>query len=162
MTISELVRAISTSNDCEILTPRGIPTVAPGLKLPKDVNDFFTICGGATLWKNSPYTVYIVDAEHFELANPLIVGDIYPEDISSTWYIVAKDTQANYLTIDCHPTRLGRCYDSFFDRHGVAGSCPIIALSFSSLLENLWNGKGSYWYWLDAQFGTLGDAYDGT
>ena len=32
-----------------------------------------------------------------------------------------KDMENNYITIDLAKERLGRCYDSFWDRYGVAG-----------------------------------------
>lgn len=44
--------------------------------------------------------------------------------------------------------RLGRCYDSFFDRHGIVGESQIIANSFTDLLINFINNQGQYWYWL--------------
>lgn len=52
------------------------------------------------------------------------------------------------VTIDCSADRLGRCYDSFWDSHGVAGSCSIVALSFTDLLQRLLDNNGDYWYWL--------------
>jgi len=63
------------------------------------------------------------------------------------------------VTIDCSPTRLGRCQDGFWDRHAVAGSCPLVALSFAELLERLVEGRGERWYWLRDDPG-YGDAYD--
>ena len=93
-------------------------------------------------------------------ANPLLVGEIIPEDISSTWYTIARDPQGNFLTVDLDRTRLGRCYDSFFDRHGIVGSCAVVASSFSDLLHRVWMNRGQYWYWLRDDHVSLGDAYD--
>lgn len=59
-----------------------------------------------------------------------------------------------------HKLRLGRCYDSNWEIHGVAGSCPIIANSFTELLERLVMNNGKHWYWLQDDFTSLGDAYD--
>lgn len=56
--------------------------------------------------------------------------------------------------------RLGYCYDSFWDRYGVVGEQPIIANSFTELLEQLFKGKGGYYYWLQDNFECIGDAYD--
>ena len=48
----------------------------------------------------------------------------------------------NFITIDLFKERLGKCYDSFWDRYGVVGEQPIIANSFTELLEQLFKGKG--------------------
>ena len=53
------------------------------------------------------------------LANPVIIGELCEEDISSKWYIICKDLEENYITFDSSVERNGRCYDSFWDRHGV-------------------------------------------
>ena len=50
--------------------------------------------------------------------------------------------------------------DSFWDRHGVVGEQPIIANSFTELLEQLYQSKGDYFYWLQEDFENIGDAYD--
>jgi hypothetical protein len=69
-------------------------------------------------------------------------------------------SNGDYLTIDLNQERLGRCYDSFYDRHGIVGSYPTIAKSFTELLEQLFNNKGELLYWLNKDFPSLGDAYD--
>lgn len=37
---------------------------------------------------------------------------------------------------------------------------PLIAHSFTDLLERLLKNQGNRWYWLEDHFQTLGDAYD--
>ncbi len=81
-------------------------------------------------------------------------------DRSDYWYLLARGSSGEGISIDLHPDRLGRCYDSFWDRHGLAGSCPVIALSFLDLLTRLMDSGGAHWYWLEADFGSLGDAYE--
>jgi hypothetical protein len=90
----------------------------------------------------------------------VIVGEACEDDISASWHLIVDDTNGEYLTIDLSENRVGRCYDSFFDRHGVRGSCPIIATSFSELLQRLIENRGQHWYWLQEGFESLGDAYD--
>jgi hypothetical protein len=80
-------------------------------------------------------------------------------DISYDWFIIGKSSE-QYITIDLNPDRLGRCYDSFWDRHGVPADCQIIAKSFTDLLQKLFDGNGDYWYWLKDDFTYIGDAYD--
>ena len=57
--------------------------------------------------------------------------------------------------------RIGRCYDSFWDRHGVVGECSVIARSFTELLWNFIYAQGDdIPYWLEENFNYIGDAYD--
>jgi hypothetical protein len=90
----------------------------------------------------------------------VIIGELCEEDITSQWYIIASDGHRDYLTIDLSCQRLGKCYDSFWDRHGVVGECAVIATSFTDLLERLIANNGQHWYWLTEDFTSLGDAYD--
>jgi len=130
-------------------------------KLPDDIKEFYNLCGGVSLYLSGESTANIVPPNEFILANPLIVGERCVNDITSNWYIVANDGNGDYLTIDLEKERLGRCYDSFWDSHGVVGECPIIANSFTEILERLIDNKGQHWYWLSDGFEALGDAYDG-
>jgi antitoxin YokJ len=160
MGVKELLEKVSTLPDCEIFPPNGLPNTDGNLELPKDVQEFYSLCGGLTLYENADYSIKIVKPDAFVLANPVIVGEQCEGDISSNWYIVASSGNSEYLTIDLGPDRLGRCYDSFFDRHGIVGESQIIALSFTELFKNLINNHGDYWYWFKDNFIYLGDAYD--
>jgi hypothetical protein len=158
--IERLVEAVRQQPNCEVLGAAGLPTLGEGHVLPDDLRRFFEICGGLTLYRDADYAARIVGAIGLRPANPLIVGRQVEDDISASWYVIADDLQGEYLTIDLSPARLGRCYDSFSDRHALRGSCPVIALSFSELLERLIKNDGQHWYWLRAGFESLGDAYD--
>lgn len=158
--LKKLISLISTTPDCEIFPPLGLPLINKSHRLPEDVKSFYEECGGLWLFRSSDYPCLIVPPKDFVLANPVIVGDLCEGDRSASWYIAANDGSNEYITIDLCQERLGHCYDSFFDRHAVSGSCPIIALSFFELLKRLYENKGEYWYWLSADFVSLGDAYD--
>lgn len=158
--INQLITQIKSLSNCRVFNPKGIPKVEEKHVLPKDLMEFYSLCGGLVLFENEEYPIHIVTPEDFILANPVIVGELCEEDISSDWYIVCKDGNSEYLTIDLNEKRLGKCYDSFFDRHGLVGESQIIATSFTDLLERLLNNKGEYWYWLKNDFTSLGDAYD--
>lgn len=160
MELKELLEKISTLPDCKVYPPNGLPKTDRNLELPKDVQEFYCLCGGVAIYENADYNINIVKPDEFVLANPVIVGEQCENDISSNWYIVASGGNSEYLTMDLAPVRLGRCYDSFFDRHGIVGESQIIALSFTELLKNLINNQGDYWYWLKDNFINLGDAYD--
>lgn len=162
MNVDASVTQIRATSGCQVFPPQGVPIPQPGHRLPHDLRRVYTLCGGLILFENADYALVIVPPERCALANPVIVGQgAEDNDISSSWYIVADDGNGDYLTIDLSQERLGRCYDSFFDRHAVAGSCPIIALSFTDLLTHLYENGGDYWYWLRPDFVSLGDAYDG-
>jgi hypothetical protein len=160
MRFEEILDAVRKTRDCSVLPPIGIPTVGSKYSLPEDVSLFYSACGGALLYEQSEFPALIVPPDHVVPANPIIVGEECEDDISAAWHIIVDDLKGNYLTVDLSPPRLGRCYDSFFDRHAVRGSCPIIARSFSELFERLWRNGGKHWYWLEPDFVPIGDAYD--
>lgn len=159
--INQLIKKVKSLPNCRVHEPRDLPIIDINKHiLPDDLKEFYSLCGGLTLFENEEYQIHIVTPEEFVLANPVIVGELCEEDISSDWYIICNDGKNDYLTIDLSKERLGRCYDSFFDRHGLVGESQIIATSFTDLLENLIKNKGQYWYWLKSDFESLGDAYD--
>jgi hypothetical protein len=159
-TVSALIQRIQSTPGCSLVAPRGLPVLEPGHVLPSDLSEFYGLCGGATLFGEAPYSAAVLPPERCVPANPVIVGDSSEDDISASWYLLVDDGNRNYLSIDLHPQRLGRCYESFFDTHGVAGSCPVVAMSFESLLGQLLNNNGRHWFWMQPEFEPLGDAYD--
>ena len=166
LSIKELVDKTRTTPDCYMANPCGLPQISTEHQLPDDVREFYEICGGASLFENTEvYRVSILPPAEVVLANPVIVGpDGYSEedlkDISWSWYLIARDDNGEYLTIDFSKQRLGRCYDSFYEIHAMAGSSPIIALSFTELLNRLYESQGKNQYWESPDFVSLGDAYD--
>jgi hypothetical protein len=155
-----LVERIAGTEGCTVSLPAELPTIGPPHVLPVDVREFYELCGGATLFEDSDYPLVLVPPDQVVRANPVIIGEACDEDRSASWYIVARDLHRNYITIDCSQERLGRCYDSSFDRHGIAGSCPVVATSFTDLIDRLLSNAGQHWYWLRPGFQSLGDAYD--
>ncbi|MEC0127796.1 MULTISPECIES: SMI1/KNR4 family protein [Paenibacillus] len=162
MKIKTIVKQIEQFDDCMISPPIGLPRLSENHILPEDVKEFYQICGGIKLFEGKDFGVDIVSPEKFVLANPVIVNELCEYDISSNWYIIADDRNGDFLTIDLHKDRLGRCYDSHWDTHAVAGSCAIISNSFTELLSNLveTKGQGTTWFWDEDDFEPLGDAYD--
>ena len=88
---------------------------------------FYELCGGIRFFKGSKFEFIVVPPNEVILANPVIIGELCEEDISSKWYIICKDLEENYITFDSSVERNGRCYDSFWDRHGVVGECAVVA-----------------------------------
>ncbi len=159
-TIRDLLARIERTADCRVLPAAGSPRLRPGEALPPDLDIFYKLCGGVEFFHGADYPVRVVGPDSFVRANPVILGEDHPEDRSDRWYIVAVGVAEEAISIDLGTARLGRCYDSFWDSHGVAGSCAIIAESFSELLEELLRAEGGYWFWLGPGFGRFGDAYD--
>lgn len=158
--IELIVDRIRRTDGCLVLPPEGLPTVGSQHRLPADLVEFYRLCGGVRLFDDREYPIRIVEPKGFVKSNPQIVGMECPDDISDAWYLVARGGAEEAISIDCHPDRLGRCYDSFWDCHGVAGSCAIVALSFTELLGRLVSAAGGYWYWLVEGGAAHGDAYD--
>ena len=157
--IEDLVARAKRSPDCVVLPPSSQPVVRAGDTLPPDVAELYRTCGGLELFARSEYPMRIVEPLAFARSNPAIAGVEAPDDITDSWYIIARGGPEEALSIDCHRDRLGRCYDSFWDRHGVAGSCPIIALSFTELLRTLLSARGRHLFWLAPEATKYGDAY---
>lgn len=160
MDILKILDSIRKTPDCVVHSPCGLPSLADGVELPNDLKIFYENCGGISLFANKEYGFTIVSPEKMVLANPVIVGELCQEDISSKWYIICKDNENNYITIDLSKERWGRCYDSFWDRHGIVGECSIVAKNFTELLTQLFHNQGKSLYWLEDNFVYLGDAYD--
>jgi hypothetical protein len=157
--LQSLIAHIARSSDCTVLPPGGLPTLREGDRLPDDLLEFYRSCGGVRFFDKSEYPVQIVDSKGLVRANPVIVRSECPDDITDSWYIIARSGGDEAISIDCHATRLGRCYDSFWDHHGVVGECAVVALSFTELLRRLFENRGGYWYWLGENGFNHGDAY---
>ena len=160
LSIKDVIDVIKKDPECVISAPSGLPMIDDVLQLPDDVRYFYENCGGIVLHPDSNYSFAIVGPKEFVRANPVIVGEVCSEDISSMWYIVCRDRNNNFLTIDLSKKRNGKCYDSFWDRHGIVGECAVIANNFTELVYQLYRHRGECLFWLEEQFTYLGDAYD--
>ena len=129
--------------------------------LPKDLQKFYELCNGVDLSINADYSYRILGIDELKPINLLIIGELSPEDISSKWISIAEYGNGDYLSLVLSPSKLGFCYNSFHETHGLAGSTPIIAKSFTELLYRLYENRGYYIYWFKPEFNDkYGDAYD--
>ncbi|GAM12377.1 unknown [Mesobacillus selenatarsenatis SF-1] len=128
-----MIDKIKKLPNCFVHPPTGIPDVEKGHTLPSDLKEFYKICGGIDLFVGCDYAIKIVSPQGFVLANPVIIEERAEYDISSNWYIIGDNMNGDYITIDLDKLRLGRRFDSSWDVHGVAGSCPIVETSFTNL-----------------------------
>ncbi|WBW96117.1 SMI1/KNR4 family protein [Oceanirhabdus sp. W0125-5] len=170
MEIKDLIKKIEKLSDCKVYPPEGLPKIDSKHKLPKDVEEFYTICGGISLFESKPYSLKIVRPEEVSLANPVLIDKeiidsemekgTYDSEISTDWYIIVDLYDSNYIVIDFNQDRLGRCYQAFWDTYPSMGDTPIVAKSFKELLRCLIVNNGEYWYFLEDSFEQIGDAYD--
>ena len=160
MDMQEFISTLETIPECIVYAPAGLPRPSSEHVIPADLRQFYELSGGCTLFERSQFPIVVVPPQRLRLANPEIVGEVIGDDVTSSWYIIAEGGSGENITIDLHPDRIGRCYDSFWDRHGIPGSCPVIAGSFTELLSRLLKNEGRPWYWLQPEFVSLGDAYD--
>lgn len=158
--IQIVLSQIKAEPDCSVLPLACLPHVKAEHVLPDDLLEFYRLCGGVRLFDSSDYPYRICSPDELVPANPVLIGEEWEGEISSSWYIVAWDGNGDALTIDLHPQRLGRCYDSFWDRHVIIGDSAIIALSFQELLTRLLEGRGEHPWWLHSDWVSYGDAYD--
>ncbi|MGJ4856823.1 SMI1/KNR4 family protein [Labrys sp. KB_33_2] len=158
--MEEILSIISKNPRCRLYPATGLPTVAKGHIIPDDLLSFYKICGGVDFFYDSLYSMSIVPPGELILSNIKIIGQNYEEDRSSSWYIIAKSGEEQFVSIDLGSERNGRCYDSFHEIHGVAGSSKILSYNFEDLVKRIYDSNGDYWYWLKKDFSYLGDAYD--
>ncbi|UEP24371.1 SMI1/KNR4 family protein [Burkholderia ambifaria] len=158
--IKEIIEIIRSDSRCQVLPASGDLQPLPGsdLAYPNDLAEFYNLCGGVVLFRSRKDNVSfkILPASEVLQTNMLVVGEPCEDDISFSWYAICKTDNGDYISIDTSKERSGRCYDSNFEIHGVAGSCPIIALSFSELLCLLYRSSGMDVFWKTRDYG---DAY---
>lgn len=124
-------------------------------RAPDDLSRFLELCGGVRCGGGVSVGQRIVPAQEE------ILGERYEDDPSADWFVIAEEGEeetAERIVIDLGQDHRGRCYEAFWDRFGVAGSMPVVASSFSDLLDRLIAAGGAP-YWSDADL-SLGDAYD--
>lgn len=157
--IESLIQHIKTLEGCLVYPSSGQPKLHDGLSIPEDLSEFYKHCGGMDLFNNSEFRIHISSPKELVKSNVKIFNEDIQGDITENWFIIGKSRTDEYISIDLSDTRNGRCYDSYADRHGVAGSCPIIATSFYEFIENCTKENGNNHFWLMTGFVSYGDAY---
>jgi antitoxin YokJ len=148
--IVQLINQIREHPDCLVIPPSLKRLELPqGLFIPDDLQEFYSMCNGLTLFETAEYTYRILGVEEVLPLDRIYYGECFCNDgvISGSWFFIAENWNADKIAIDTHPSRLGRCYDCF-----VGEDYLVIAKSFSELLAALYNNKGDYTYWLKSDF----------
>ena len=159
--LHELVAGLRGDRTCVFAQP-GDQTGSTSLTLPEDLRQFYEICGGLVLFEDAPFAWVIVGPHEVTPTNLEVIGEQVEDDITSSWYVIARlrgDSNA-LISIDLAANRLGWCYDSDVEVHGLVGNCAVLAHSFTELLEQLIKARGQYVFWEDSHFASKGDAYD--
>ncbi|MFC7219450.1 hypothetical protein ACFQLX_14905 [Streptomyces polyrhachis] len=168
--LQQLLAEIAARQGCAIDPPSDQKPVLPvPHRLPGDLDDLFRRCGGVHLHIDAEYPWHIAGPSRLEPAGPLLltqeiaeqVAAESPEDLTNDCYVIAQDSpgtsSGQYVVVDLHPTRLGRCYLTAWDTFGLVGDMPVVATSVTSLLRWLLRlGGGDP----NDQTPALGDAYD--
>ena len=137
------------------------PAGQPRIAVPPDLALFHTRCGGATLFADSIRPIDIVAPSGLVPASTRHVGAHPLGDRSDDWFELVFDGPDLAVVIDLHPDRIGRCYDGSSDGYGLRGSMPVVATSFTDLLDRLRsNTDPTRLYWTLPSWQPLGDAYD--
>ena len=165
--LEKIIELISKDKNCQIFEPT--PELIIDRKIPDDLNLFFKLTNGVSLFENESFGIKIIRKEEFISTNEYL----YPEDdaiweeldgdITNDWFLIGKSQElSQYISIDLTDDKNGKCYDSCLETHGEEGMSEIVAQNFTELLWKLYNskGKGESWYWLDDKFEKLGDAFD--
>lgn len=167
--IKTLIEEVKGRINCKVLPCEAVRANILAT-LPDDVKEFYSLCGGMTLFEDSPYSVRIVSPDEMKPADPVIVGEeiirgeiekgTYENAISKDWYIIADLGNSDYIVIDMNENRKGRCYSALWDSYPSQEDTPVIAMSFTELIERLVENNGDYWFFLQKDFHSYGDAYD--
>ena len=97
--LQRILKSISETNGCKLVKREKPINIEVGFILPDDLRFYFENYNSITFWEKSNYSVKIVGIEGFKKANPIIIGEDVPDDISNNWFIIAEDNP-QFITID--------------------------------------------------------------
>lgn len=160
--IFDLVETLNKDPHCQVAPSVGQPHTQSPYVVPDDLQEFYGLCGGAVLNLGGPFSWSISAPEDLAETNLEMLGEQGLGDITASWHVIARegDSSASLISIDLSRNRLGWCYDSFYEVHGVVGSCAVLSHSFADLLAQLITARGEVIFWAEDGFVSLGDAYD--
>ena len=166
MSLKEVLDKIKKDDSCNLIETkeqRELPN-----NLPEDVFEFYSNYDGIDFFKNKSYGIKIVSIDEFKTTNSIlfppddVIWEELEDDISQNWFLIAKSEElSQYISIDLSEKNKGKCYDSFLETHANPDDSPIIAMNFTELLKRIYSVKGENWFWLESNFESYGDAYDG-
>lgn len=161
--VAEIFNAASQTKGCIVEPPSGLPILRPSFALPPDLQEFYSLCGGLDMFPDEDWGWRIVTPSEFKRADRVILELAYrdhPEDFDGTpseglYVIAVRGCGPDYISIDTHPLKLGRCFDSYYGDHATESS-RVIALTFTELLNKLFENRQDIAFWEDAFYGYFG------
>ena len=100
--VQRILKAISESKDCLLLKREHHVNVDVGYLLPDDLRYYLENYNSIIFWKNSEYSVKIVGIEDFKKANPVIIGEEVPDDISNNGSVLKPSCKPTLLSTQFH------------------------------------------------------------
>jgi antitoxin YokJ len=156
--LDEILDELQSLDDCVFRPAMRLPELAPGFRLPDDLAAFYARFSEARLFGHpSDPRYHILPPEEFVQIGHAIYGQQASEPVPNSWYALAHVQDGNYIAIDCHPSRLGYCYDAFHETTHILSYCKVIALSFTELMNNA-AAAGDRAWWLKDGFDGYGYA----
>ena len=133
-----------------------------GCALPEDVRRFYSVLGGANLFKKHDARYQIVEPK---LVRPVALDVLCDDDASElpvppSWFSICYVRDGNYVAIDLPAKPNGEVWliDCFHETIGLEDYSTVIALSFSEFLQRALESKDEL-YWLD-EHPSYGDAFE--
>lgn len=163
MNIQSLLKKLAESDACNLVESK--ETISFCSRIPNDLKYFYENYETAILNIDEFTEIVITPYRMLKVTNKILypIDDVIWEelegDISNKWFMIASSKElGQYISIDLDKERLGYCYDSFIETHANPDESPIVAKSFTELLERLVSNIKE-WYWLNDSFESYGDAY---
>lgn len=156
--LDETLDTLQRRDDCAFEATAGLPTLPSGLLLPPDLMSFYRRFGGGRMFgpRSDPrYTIPAPSA--FVPIGIAIFGAPITKPPQDAWYTLADVMDGNYIAIDCHPARLGLCYDVFHETAHDLRYCTVIARSFTEFMHRA-AACGNEAWWLGDRFPMHGSA----
>lgn len=148
-TIRTIITTFRESNRVRIHPPAGQPEWPTGVVPPREVTEFYDLCGGVD-FRDEEAQEYA----RYRILPPSEVTDIgtatcleaATEQPLSEWFAIGADDNSENAAVDVAPQRSGQCYDVFHETWADANSASIVAKSFAEFLERLFRSGKAYWF----------------
>lgn len=162
-TVIEIINEAKITPGCILELPSGMPALPDNFTLPLDVREFYSLCGGIDMFPNEnwgwrilkPSEVLRADIVLFEIDYRRNPKEFDGTPSQSLFMIAVRGCGPDYISIDTDPARAGRCYDAFHDVHATESS-QLLALSFTELLNKLFEWRQNGYFWENAFYGYFG------
>jgi len=148
MMMEEIIKKIDNDEHCQLLEKRSDLNLPDSYHIPEDMKLYYSYCGGANLFHNKDYQWNILSPNDINNACETVINEPCEATELEYFFCIAEDGNGDYLAINLGKENNGVIVDAFHETFGLAGDTPVIALSFTELLNSLYDNSGDYPYWL--------------